>query len=138
MDRTVARVLETKKIASILKILIQNLIPGADLQQEYSIPVTAEGKVLTDTTRGALGHWINIKNSVISTYQIITPSVWNLSTRTDNAKGTAEQALIGSTIQDIDNPVEIGRIIRAFDPCVSCGTHIYKGDEYLKTIQVVV
>jgi hydrogenase large subunit len=51
--------------------------------------------------------------------------------------GTAEQALIGVTVQNFESPVEIGRIIRSFDPCVSCATHVYSQGEIIKTIQVM-
>lgn len=138
MDRTIARVLEARKIAVVMNTLLDNLIPSISVQQEYSIPETSEGKGLTDTTRGALGHWLKIKNRVISFYQIITPSAWNLSTRSgDNLKGTAEQALIGTPVKDINDPIELGRTIRSFDPCISCATHVYIGGKHVKTIQVV-
>lgn len=138
MDRTIARVLEAKKIAEILSILIDNLIPGLSVQKEYDIPNSASGAGLIDTTRGALGHWLKIDNQKLSFYQIIPPSVWNLSTQgNNNLRGTAEQALVGTVIQDLKNPVELGRIIRSFDPCVSCATHVYSQGEFIKTIQVV-
>ncbi len=138
MDRTIARVLEARKITEIINILIENLIPGVSVQKEYTIPGTSEGKGLIDTTRGALGHWLKIENGTISRYQIITPSAWNLSTRgNNNMRGTAEQALMDTIITDFDNPVELGRIIRSFDPCVSCATHVYSMGECIKTIQVM-
>ena len=138
MDRTVARVLEAKKIADIISILLGNLTPGVSVQKEYIIPNAAIGAGLIDTTRGALGHWVKIDNQVISFYQIITPSAWNLSTRSkDDKNGTAEQALLGTTIKSLERPVELGRIIRSFDPCVSCATHVYTQGEHIKTIQVV-
>jgi len=138
MDRTIARVLEARKITEIMSILLENIIPDVSVQKKYSIPETAEGEGLIDTTRGALGHWIRINNSVISFYQIITPSVWNLSTRSSiDLKGTAEKALIGTFIQDPDNPVELGRIIRSFDPCISCATHVFSRGKHIKTIKVV-
>ncbi|WP_352420399.1 nickel-dependent hydrogenase large subunit [Proteiniborus sp.] len=138
MDRTIARVLEARKIALVMNTLLENLIPGVSVQKEYSIPETAIGKGLIDTTRGALGHWLKIKNQVISFYQIITPSAWNLSTRSSNdMKGTAEQALIGTPVKDINNPVELGRVIRSFDPCISCATHVYVEGKHINTIQVV-
>lgn len=138
MDRTIARVLEARKIAFIINILLENLIPGISVQEEYSIPDMAIGKGLIDTTRGALGHWIKISNQVISFYQIITPSAWNLSTRSSNGrKGTAEQALIGIPVGDINNPIEIGRTIRSFDPCISCATHVYTEGKLVNTVQIV-
>lgn len=138
MDRTIARVLEAKKIAEIIGILIENLIPGVSVQKEYAIPISTAGAGLIDTTRGALGHWLKIDNEKLSFYQIITPSAWNLSTRgNNNLRGTSEQALVGTTIQNLDNPVELGRIIRSFDPCVSCATHVYSKGECIKSIQVI-
>lgn len=138
MDRTIARVLEARKIAEIIGVLLENLIPGVAVQKEYAVPNSSEGAGLIDTTRGALGHWLKIDNGILSFYQVITPSVWNLSTRgNNNMRGTAEQALINTTIHNPDTPVELGRIIRSFDPCVSCATHVYSQGEYIKTIQVV-
>lgn len=138
MDRTIARVLEAKKITEVINVLIENLIPETSTQREYSIPKTAIGKGLIDTTRGALGHWLKIGDGVISFYQIITPSGWNLSTRGDDGlRGTAEQALVGTMIENIESPLEIGRVIRSFDPCVSCATHVYIDGKYGETIQIV-
>lgn len=138
MDRTLARVLEAKKIADIMLILLNNLIPGVLVQKEYEIPKSACGAGLIDTTRGALGHWVKIENSLISLYQIITPSAWNLSTRSlDHLPGPGEQAMIGTKIENSDTPVELGRIIRSFDPCISCATHVYVKGNLMKTVQVV-
>lgn len=138
MDRTLARVLETKKIAEIISILLNNLIPGVSDQERYTVPESAYGMGLTDTTRGALGHWIKIDNSVISFYQIITPSAWNLSTRCENIQpGPAEKAIIGTPVRNVDFPVEIGRTVRSFDPCISCATHVYSQGNLIKTIKVV-
>ncbi len=138
MDRTLARVLEAKKLTEIIMTLLNSLVPNADAQQEYAIPQSAYGAGLTDTTRGALGHWLKIENGLISFYQIITPSAWNLSTRgEDNLPGPCEKALMGTTINDSGNPVELGRIIRSFDPCVSCATHVHSKGSLVKSIKTV-
>lgn len=95
----------------------------------YDIPLTAKGKGLLDTVRGSLGHWINIEDKKIMNYDIITPSGWNLSPQdSKGVKGVLEKALIGTPIYDTEHPVEIGRIVRTFDPCVSCATHVISNE----------
>lgn len=137
MDRIIARVLETRKVVSIINILIDNLQPNIPMQKEYVLPDKADGKGLVDTTRGALAHYISIENKKISFYQLITPSAWNLSSQTGNMKGTAEMALMGTHVGNTQTPVEIGRIIRSFDPCVSCATHVYTGGELKGSFQIM-
>ena len=138
MDRTLARVFEAKKLTEIILTLLDNLVPGVSVQKEFAVPQSASGAGLTDTTRGALGHWLKIEDGVIERYQIITPSTWNLSTRSqDGLPGPCERALTGAAIVDSDNPVEIGRIIRTFDPCVSCATHVYSKGSLVKSFKVV-
>jgi hydrogenase large subunit len=126
MDRTMARVLEVRKIIGIMQNILELIPHYQNKQKQYDIPDKSYGSGLIDTTRGALGHWIAIENKVLKNYSIITPSAWNLSPL-DNVgiRGTVESALVGTNIEDINNPVEIGRIVRSFDPCVSCATHVY-------------
>jgi hydrogenase large subunit len=54
MERTIARVLEARKIATVMNTLLENLIPDVSVQKEYSIPETAAGKGLIDTTRAII------------------------------------------------------------------------------------
>ncbi len=137
MDRMIARVLETRKIAEIMAILLREIIPGVDMQKKYEIPESANGRGLVDTTRGALGHWLKIRQKKISFYQIITPSTWDFSPRDEHGlRGVAEEALIGTPIENPDQPVEIGRILRSFDPCMSCATHVYRPGKQAITIKV--
>lgn len=125
MDRTIARVLEAKKILDIMDNLLKRIELKPSNQRSYEIPEISAGAGLIDTTRGALGHWIAIKDKRIENYNIITPSVWNTSPSDDSGmKGTIEQALMGTYIENPDSPVEIGRIVRSFDPCISCATHV--------------
>jgi hydrogenase large subunit len=35
-----------------------------------------------------------------------------------------EQAIQDETIRDTDNPFEVVRTIRSFDPCLACSVHV--------------
>jgi hydrogenase large subunit len=101
------------------------LKPGEPVYQPYQIPEEATGMGLVDGARGALGHWIEIKNKKIANYQCVVPGTWNMSPRDDKGQpGPLEQALTGTKIKDADNPFEIVRIIRSFDPCIACAVHV--------------
>ncbi len=137
MDRTLARVFETRKLVNIMETLLNHVIPDVNLQTQYEIPEQARAMGLVDTSRGALGHWLEIAGKAISLYQIITPSAWNLSSQIDGVRGTAEQALVGTYVADTENPVELGRIVRSFDPCISCATHVFTPEGLRGTWRVV-
>jgi len=92
------------------------------------------GKGLLNAARGSLGHWMTVKDGKIERYQIITPTAWNASPMDENQKhGPMEEALIGVHISDIKNPLEVGYIIRSYDPCLVCAVHyIEKGGKIIK------
>ena len=125
MDRTIARVLEAGEICDIMIKLLERIELKKTVQKAYEIPDSSKGAGLIDTTRGSLGHWVEIQNKKIKNYDIITPTAWNLSPEDINGvKGPMEKALLGTYIENIQNPIELGRIARSFDPCVSCATHV--------------
>lgn len=79
---------------------------------------------LTEGARGALGHWISIEDRSIRHYQIVTPTAWNASPRdSEGVRGPMEEALVGAEVKDPENPVELGHIVRSFDPCLVCTVH---------------
>ncbi len=84
---------------------------------------------MIQAARGALGHWVKIQDEKIAHYQIITPTSWNGSPRDERGvRGAWEEALIGTPIKDINNPVEAGHVVRSFDPCLVCAVHtVQKG-----------
>jgi len=83
---------------------------------------------LIEAPRGSLGHWVKIENKVISNYQLVVPTTWNASPRDEkNVAGPIEQALIGLPVNP-DNPVNIVRVIRSFDPCLACAVHLIHTD----------
>ncbi|GAB6151349.1 periplasmic [NiFeSe] hydrogenase large subunit [Desulfosporosinus burensis] len=126
MDRIKARALETQKIAEALTGWINQLVPGPSAYQKITTPPdSGTGFGLTDAPRGGLGHWLNISNQKLSSYQVITPTCWNASPRDDKGvPGALEQALIGTQVADPERPIELLRIIHSFDPCTGCAVHV--------------
>ena len=138
MDRIEARALETQKIANAIYGWLTELTDGSDSYTPPNIVPDTDGEGLTEAPRGALGHWISIgADSNTSRYQVITPTAWNCSPRDDGGNlGPVEQALVGTPVNDIDQPVEILRVIHSFDPCLACSVHMLRPDEG-KPIQVI-
>ncbi len=96
-----------------------------------------EGFGLIEAPRGALGHWIKIKDAKIESYQIITPTAWNASPRdSGGVRGPFEEAVVGTEIKDPDNPVEVEHIIRSFDPCLVCTVHAIRLRKPLRTLTI--
>jgi len=127
LDRHMARANETKKIAQAMQTWINQIALGGSVFNQFSIPSSADSYGLTEAPRGALGHWLQIANGKIAHYQIITPTCWNASPRdTTGTPGPIEQALIGTPVENINEPVEIMRVIHSFDPCISCAVHMVK------------
>lgn len=125
LGRHAARALITKYVADAMPGWLLELKPGEPAYVDYTMPDEAMGMGLVDGARGALGHWIEIKDKKIANYQCVVPSTWNLGPRDDKGQpGPVEQALIGTKIKDENNPFEIGRIVRSFDPCLACAVHV--------------
>lgn len=139
MDRIVARALECKKVADAMNGWLDELVPGAPVYEPCAIPVQAAGMGLTEAARGALGHWMEITNSVVSRYQVITPTSWNASPRDDlDRPGALEAALIGTPVANIEQPIEVIRVIHTFDPCLACGVHLLRPGERARRAPVLV
>jgi len=125
LGRHAARALEAKIIGDAMVNWLLALKPGEPTIIESRIPETGEGAGLTEAARGSVGHWMTIKDKKIDRYQVITPTGWNASPKDDKDQpGALEQAIIGTRVKDKDNPFELVRIVRAFDPCLACSVHL--------------
>jgi uptake hydrogenase large subunit len=83
---------------------------------------------LIQAPRGALGHWIEIQDGKIARYQILSPTTWNGSPRdAHGVRGPWEEALVGIEVGDVQDPVELGHVVRSFDPCLVCSVHAFSG-----------
>jgi hydrogenase large subunit len=130
LDRLMARALEAKEVAVRMNEWLRELVPGSPtINWLDPLPASGEGTGLADSMRGPLAHWLQSENGRLAVYRIVTPSAWNLSPRDGQGRrGPLEEALIGTPVADADNPVEAGRVIRSFDPCISCAVHVLQRD----------
>ncbi len=125
LGRHAARAVEAKLVANAMVDWLTSLKPDEPAIAESQIPDKGEGAGLAEAPRGAVGHWITIKDKKIDRYQVITPTAWNASPKDDKDQpGAVEQAIIGTKVKDKDNPFELVRIVRAFDPCLACSVHL--------------
>ena len=124
MGRHAARALECKVVADRCEQWIAALVPGAQAFKSFTVPASGQGIGLTEAARGALGHWLQLSGGLVSRYQCVVPTTWNASPRDDAGQpGAIEHALVGTPVANPDAPIEAVRIVRSFDPCLSCAVH---------------
>jgi hydrogenase large subunit len=108
----------------ILRQLPQKMDQAHLIDPEITHWPDGESYGLVQAARGALGHWLRVRDGKIEKYQIVTPTSWNASPRdSEGQHGHWEQSVIGVTLQDPDDPLEIGHIVRSHDPCLVCTVH---------------
>jgi hydrogenase large subunit len=130
MDRHLARAQEALKISQAMGSWIGELNPGEPVYTPAPVPSSASSCGLTEAPRGALGHWLQIVNGKIGRYQVITPTCWNASPMDSSGQpGPIEEALIGTPVKNVEEPVEVVRVIHSFDPCLSCAVHVMRPAE---------
>ena len=134
MDRILARSEELVEIAAKLETWLEQLQPDAPILTKYEPKREGKGIGTVEAMRGALGLWIEIENGVIAKYQVVTPSAWLFSPRDNQGQmGPVDQALTGLPIEDPEELTEVGRVIRSFDPCLSCAVHLIEAGQVSKT-----
>jgi hydrogenase large subunit len=125
--RVFARLHESVRLVRQLGVWLRAIDARKPFYQKPQVPTNVKGVGIIEAARGALGHWVSIKDARIERYQVITPTAWNLSPKDSlNQYGPCEQALNGTHIEDEGNPIEIGHVIRSFDPCLVCTVHTIK------------
>jgi len=135
IGRTLARALDAKIALQYVKEdfdrLLANIKAGdwstfnGKKWDPSTWPKEAKGVGYTEAPRGALGHWVVIKDGKVERFQAVVPTTWNASPRDalENV-GAYEASLVGTPIHKADEPVEILRIIHSFDPCMACAVHL--------------
>ncbi len=123
--RELARLVRAATIIPALKRCIENTMLTPDhYYKDHGDMEKQQGHGLIEAPRGALGHWVTVKDNKILSYQIITPTAWNASPRdADEVRGPWEEALIGTRVKNPEKPLEVHHIVRSFDPCLVCTVH---------------
>ncbi|PKR90819.1 hydrogenase 2 large subunit [Pleomorphomonas diazotrophica] len=139
LGRTAARALECQWAAHQLRYFQDKLVAtikagdlstaNTDKWTPDTWPKEAKGVGFTEAPRGALGHWIKIKDGKIDNYQAVVPTTWNGSPRDPEGNiGAFEAALLDTPMADPEKPLEILRTLHSFDPCLACSTHVMSED----------
>ncbi|MBS7669308.1 nickel-dependent hydrogenase large subunit [Croceicoccus gelatinilyticus] len=142
LGRTAARALEAQWAAEKQKYFLDKLIANVKAGDTSTAntakfdpktwPTEVKGVGFTEAPRGALAHWIRIKDGRIENYQCVVPTTWNGSPRDNEGNiGAFEASLMNTKVERANEPVEILRTLHSFDPCLACSTHVMgpDGDE---------
>ncbi len=139
LGRTAARGLEASwaahKLQDCYNQLIANIVAGdsatanTDKWEPSTWPAEVKGVGFAEAPRGALGHWLHIKDAKIESYQAVVPTTWNGSPRDPSGSiGAFEASLLGTPLANPTQPLEILRTLHSFDPCLACSTHVMAPD----------
>jgi hydrogenase large subunit len=139
LGRTAARGLECSWAAHRMREVFDGMmdnIKNGDLAtanmtrwEPSTWPSDTKGVGFGEAPRGALGHWIRIRDAKIANYQAVVPTTWNASPRDAAGNiGAYEAALLGTPMADPTQPLEILRTIHSFDPCLACASHVMSPD----------
>ena len=139
LGRTAARALEAQWAAEkqiyFFNKLIANIKAGdtstanTEKFDPSTWPAETKGVGFTEAPRGALAHWIRIKDTKIDNYQCVVPTTWNGSPRDSKGNiGAFEASMMNTKVERPEEPVEILRNIHSFDPCLACSTHVMSED----------
>ena len=117
LGRHIARAEETYLMLDVIEGWLREVKAGEETFSTPVIPGSGEGYACTEAPRGSLMHFTKVRGGVIDNYQIMPATLWNTAPRNDKGElGPIEKCLIGVPVPDIENPVNVARLIRAFDP----------------------
>ena len=92
---------------------------------ETAVPHTprdGEGHGLVEAPRGPLIHHYTVENGLIAHAEFIIPTVHN-SLAIERALRVAAERYVTPDHIDLELEKAVGRVVRAFDPCIACATH---------------
>ena len=101
------------------------LIEEIDLNQpSYIEPktpinmISGSGVGAVEAARGSLIHKVELEEGIIKSYEITTPTQWNLSNGSRDNLGVSQKAMVG-----VDGIETAEFVFKSFDVCSVCTTH---------------
>jgi coenzyme F420-reducing hydrogenase alpha subunit len=85
-------------------------------------PRDGEGYGVVEAPRGPLIHHYVIEKGLIAHAEFIIPTVFNVMA-IERALNVAAKRYITKERVDMELERAVGRVVRAFDPCIACATH---------------
>jgi hydrogenase large subunit len=120
LTRVVARVIECAYLLRRTRELLQNLdlhMPSLIEPKRDVYLLSGEGTGIVEAPRGSLIHHVKVHQGIIESYNIITPTVWNLGNGERENLSVTQKALVG-----LDSLTKADFIVKSFDVCSVCTT----------------
>jgi hydrogenase large subunit len=123
--RVLARLIETATVLPWVEAWLDALVPREPFHHAFTLPDEGQGVGLVEAARGALGHWLAVRDGRLTSYQIVAPTSWNFSPRdAKGLPGALEAALVGTPVEAGEaQPLAVQHVVRSFDPCMVCTVH---------------
>lgn len=117
--RVMARVYETAYLLEFCKKLLDEVDVGEKSCVENTAlkNISAKGEGIVEAPRGPLIHRVEIEDGIIKSYEIITPTQYNIASSTKENPSPSQQAMIHLS------PSDAKFVFRTFDVCSVCTTH---------------
>ncbi len=94
-------------------------------EEDTSVPYTpcdGDGYGLVEAPRGPLIHHYRVENGLVAHAEFIIPTVHNMLAIERALRVVANRYITPERI-DLELERAVGRVVRAFDPCIACATH---------------
>ena len=101
--------------------ILEEPLDSEDTDVPYT-PRDGDGYGLVEAPRGPLIHHYRIENGLIAHAEFIIPTVHNVMAIEQALRVAAERHIHPDRV-DMELEQAIGRVVRAFDPCIACATH---------------
>jgi F420-non-reducing hydrogenase large subunit len=101
--------------------ILEEQLDHEDTDVPYS-PRDGDGYGLVEAPRGPLIHHYEIENGLVKHAEFVIPTVHNVLA-IEHALRVAAERYIDSDKVDMELEKAVGRVVRAFDPCIACATH---------------